>query len=92
MSHEGVEKKIAVEARRNGILSLLSHAKEFGLHLDNYRRLWTRMLGWMGLRMGVQNRCDQTCILSLIYFCLIINFDTGKSEGREPRNEAIAVI
>lgn len=48
--HEGVDRREAGEARRNGNLrSLLKHAKEFGLHLARYGSPLKRMAGWVQL-------------------------------------------
>lgn len=65
--NEGVERKNAVEARRDEIIRrLLSHAKELGLHLDYYGRPMVRVSGWTGLRIEVLNRRDQTCISNFL--------------------------
>ena len=52
MLNEGIERNEAGEARRNEILrkQILSHAKELGLHLDNYGSPLKRMVGWVELR------------------------------------------
>lgn len=70
MFNKGIERNETGEARRNRIFkNIYNHAQEFKLHLANFESLLKRMLGWVGLGVGVGKRCDQACISNVLLWC-----------------------